>query len=96
MAQNSTQDFDGIRQEVNPLPTWWQWIFLLTILFSILYAIYFHHFSNLKQDVAFDLAIKEHAQQFPTEIAVIANDGSNPFLEHEHAILDGKKIFQTH
>ncbi|UPY77770.1 c-type cytochrome [Leptospira weilii] len=95
MTQNSNQDFDGIRQEDNPLPTWWQWIFLLTILFSILYAIYFHQFSNWKQDVAYELEVKKHEKKFPKAIAVTSSDGSNPFRGNESAIIEGEKTFQT-
>lgn len=34
--------FDGIQEYDNPLPGWWKWLFVATILFSLLYWPYFH------------------------------------------------------
>src|ERR1051326_2072152 len=35
-------DYDGIRELDNKLPRWWVWLFNLTILFAILYMVYYH------------------------------------------------------
>ena len=34
--------YDGIEEYDNPLPGWWVWLFVLTIIFSPLYFIYYH------------------------------------------------------
>jgi cytochrome c oxidase cbb3-type subunit 3 len=34
--------YDGIQEYDNPLPGWWNWLFLLTIIFSVFYVMYFH------------------------------------------------------
>jgi cytochrome c oxidase cbb3-type subunit 3 len=34
--------FDGIQEYDNPLPGWWKWLFIATIVFSLLYWPYFH------------------------------------------------------
>jgi cytochrome c oxidase cbb3-type subunit 3 len=34
-------DYDGIREYDNPLPNWWLWIFLLTIIFSFIYYLHY-------------------------------------------------------
>lgn len=34
--------YDGIQEYDNPLPTWWTSLFWITIVFSGLYAVYFH------------------------------------------------------
>lgn len=31
------EEYDGIREYDNPMPKWWLWIFLATILYSLLY-----------------------------------------------------------
>lgn len=35
-------DYDGIRELDNKLPPWWLYLFYITIIWSILYLIYFH------------------------------------------------------
>ncbi len=34
--------FDGIQEYDNPLPGWWKWLFIATIVFSLLYWPYYH------------------------------------------------------
>jgi len=35
-------EYDSIRELNNKLPRWWVWLFNLTILFSLLYLLYYH------------------------------------------------------
>jgi len=41
-------EYDGIRELDNKLPRWWVWLFNLTILFSVLYLVYYHVLSKGK------------------------------------------------
>lgn len=34
-------NYDGIQELDNPLPAWWVWLFYATIIFSVIYFIYF-------------------------------------------------------
>jgi cytochrome c oxidase cbb3-type subunit 3 len=34
--------YDGIQEFDNPLPGWWKWMFVGSIVFSVFYAMYFH------------------------------------------------------
>ena len=44
MENNALTDhcYDGIQEYDNPLPGWWKWLFIATVVFSIFYALYFH------------------------------------------------------
>ncbi|MEL7370338.1 MAG: cbb3-type cytochrome c oxidase N-terminal domain-containing protein [Myxococcota bacterium] len=35
-------EYDGIREFDNPTPAWWNWLFFLSFVFSILYFFHFH------------------------------------------------------
>jgi mono/diheme cytochrome c family protein len=35
-------DYDGIRELDNDLPPWWLWLFYITIIWSVIYLVYFH------------------------------------------------------
>lgn len=53
--------FDGIQEYDNPLPGWWKWLFILTIVFSLLYWPYYH-FGAPGRSVAeqFSVAVAEN------------------------------------
>jgi cytochrome c oxidase cbb3-type subunit 3 len=35
-------EYDGIHEYDNPLPGWWTWLFILSVVFSVLYVGYYH------------------------------------------------------
>lgn len=44
MENNALTDhaYDGIQEFDNPLPGWWKWMFVGSIVFSLFYALFFH------------------------------------------------------
>jgi cytochrome c oxidase cbb3-type subunit 3 len=35
-------DYDGIRELDNDLPRWWVWLFAITVIWGVLYLVYYH------------------------------------------------------
>lgn len=40
-------DFDGLKEYNNPLPAWWVWLFVVTLVFSVVYLIAYPGMGNL-------------------------------------------------
>lgn len=41
-APKTDHNYDGIEEYDNPLPGWWKWLFIATIVYSPLYWLYYH------------------------------------------------------
>jgi len=91
------KEFDGIKQGENPLPVWWKWVFLGSVVFGILYPIYFHGFSDWGTSEYYSAQVKEYTEQFPNKnISIQSEDGSNPLRNNPSAITTGQTTFQTY
>ena len=80
-------DYDGIKELNHPLPRWWVGIFVLTVVFSIPYFIYYHMAGGptLVQEYQADL---EQVEMAKAE-AMAKDGGFNP--EAYNAFLAGGK-----
>ena len=47
-GESTGHDFDGIEELNNPLPAWWTWLFVGTILFSVVYLALYPGFGNFE------------------------------------------------
>ena len=45
-GESTGHDFDGIEELNNPLPAWWTWLFVVTIVWSALYLVLYPGFGN--------------------------------------------------
>ena len=43
-GESTGHDFDGIEELNNPLPAWWTWLFVVTIVFSAFYLVLYPGF----------------------------------------------------
>ena len=88
-------EYDGIRELDNGAPSWFNWLFIITIVFAIVYLIRLWAFEadDLRQEKEFEKAMlaskpdaSKNTQAKPFEIALLTDEAS---LEN------GKKTFES-
>lgn len=82
--QSVTHEVDGITELDNQLPPWWVWLFHLSIVFSVIYMLYFHvfHFGNLpatqyEREMAAALSAKQAAAAAAPEAPAASGPSSD-------------------
>jgi cytochrome c oxidase cbb3-type subunit 3 len=106
MNDNKNEDkllnsnYDGIEEFDNSLPRWWVNLFYITIIFGVIYTIYFHFgFATMPQDqVAQDLAElgQLHNKNSNTEVDQAKSKQDLLVLVHdEKALAVGKAAFES-
>ncbi|MBI2377449.1 MAG: c-type cytochrome [Deltaproteobacteria bacterium] len=56
-------EYDGIREFDNPTPGWWNWLFLITVIFSVGYAAHYHFGSGRSIAAEYAAEVSEHDQR---------------------------------
>ncbi len=91
-------NYDGIRELDNHLPPWWKWLFYLSIVFSVVYMIFYHVTDTLPstiQEYENEVAVaQEQARKLKASNPVAAIDETNVTVVTDAlAIADGKQTF---
>lgn len=88
-----THEYDGIKELNNPPPAWIIIIFLVTIGFSLLYAV--HYFSYPDNEMDQDSLYAKKTAAFDEEIKKRKSDktGKEPVLTEEEIALAGQKLY---
>jgi cytochrome c oxidase cbb3-type subunit 3 len=91
--------YDGIEEFDNPLPGWWKWMFVGSIVFSVGYVAYFH-IGAPGRSVAdeYDRALAANTRLQFAEIGELDPNGRNvaKFLPKESWVKVGQVVFKTH
>ncbi len=105
---NETQDtrfketghvYDGIQEYDNPLPSWWYWLFVLTILFSPFYLGFFHAGAPGRTlTEQFQAANSENMRKQYAEIGELNDDQATllTYMHNDQWMKVGSSIFRTH
>lgn len=90
-------EYDGIRELDNNLPPWWLWGFYLTIVFSVVYLMYFHVFKTGDlQETAYkkDMAKAEkEVKAYLEKMAMNVDETNVTLLTDADALGQGKAVF---
>ena len=93
-----SHNYDGIRELDNHLPPWWTGLFYGTIVFSVVYLLFFHVFDTLplsSQEYEREVvAAEQQMQKFKAANPAPAIDESNVEITTDaQALADGKQVF---
>ncbi|MCC6512019.1 MAG: c-type cytochrome [Pirellulaceae bacterium] len=90
--------YDGIQEYDNPLPGWWKWFFVISIIFSVFYWVFFHFGASGR--TMFDLLSADEAalaqKQYGT-LGTLAQDRATlvRFMKDNDWVSYGKSIYRT-
>ena len=95
-------NYDGIEEYDNDLPRWWVWLFYLTIVFAVMYPIYYHVYPGRTTAVELAEGMKDLEVR---KAAIEAQANAMGFHRNEEALIalskdpehveKGKVIFAT-
>jgi cytochrome c oxidase cbb3-type subunit 3 len=90
-------NYDGIMELDNNLPPWWVWMFNLTILFAVVYLIWFHvlpYSNNQEEQYIAELEQAEADKQaYIAKMGESVDENTVFFLDSEADLLAGKNIY---
>lgn len=98
----SGHNYDGIKEYDNPMPGWWVWIFVATILFSVYYWVgieYFGWINTYEDDLQAsldDLALIREAYAAEHPAFEIDEAGLMVFLEDDDGLERGRATYTTY
>lgn len=91
--------YDGIQEFDNPLPGWWQMIFVGSILFSVLYWLYYHN-GSVDRSIhnAYDIGVAENLELQFAEMGELQPDAQTILANAEmpDRLAGGKNVYDTH
>jgi len=65
-------DYDGIKEYDNPLPGWWVWLFILTVIWAFAYAAYAFIGPGVDASIAYEAEMKIAAEAAEARAAELA------------------------
>jgi cytochrome c oxidase cbb3-type subunit 3 len=92
-------EYDGIEEYDNPLPGWWSWIFVATIVFSLGYWLYYQIGPGLSDIALYDdevrVAAEHQARLAPPPGASVSEESLRALARDARAVAGGREIFAT-
>ncbi len=69
-------EYDGIREYDNPLPGWWTWLWIASIVFSIVYYPYFHFGAGPTIEDEYQASVAKHVEKLLAQLGDIQGDNA--------------------
>ncbi len=100
-GQTTGHNYDGIEEYDNPLPAWWYWWFILTIVFAVGYLIYYPGLgnwggiSNWTQIEQLEEAQREADAKYGPIYAQYQSLSLDELVQNDAAMKMGRRIFAS-
>jgi len=89
-------NYDGIREFDNPIPAWWNWIFIGSIVFSMVYFFHYHIGGTGQSAVAaYEADMEKYREKMAKRAEAVASQLSEEKLlsaMHEPAMVEAGKV----
>ncbi|HEY8401469.1 MAG TPA: cbb3-type cytochrome c oxidase N-terminal domain-containing protein [Cytophagaceae bacterium] len=85
-------NYDGIQELDNQLPSWWVYMFYLTIVFSVVYMVYYHYLGGALQDAEYQQEIVA-AEKLKAAAANAINETNVERITDAARLEKGKAIY---
>lgn len=95
-------EYDGIQELNNPLPAWWTWLFIVTIVFAFVYlALYpglgsFEGVLGWSSQGQYDAEVESANQRYGPLFEKFAATPIATLVENEQAVEMGSRLFLNH
>ncbi len=86
---------DDIVEEDNPLPRWWVYLFIGTVIFAVIYIWFFHFGPGQSQEEKLDSGMKKIAQMQKSSMPSPTETGTQSFEILPEVVTHGKVIFDA-
>ncbi|MEM6468117.1 MAG: cbb3-type cytochrome c oxidase N-terminal domain-containing protein [Planctomycetota bacterium] len=90
--------YDGIEEYDNPLPGWWKWLFIVTIVFSPFYWVFYHNGSEGRTlQSMYSSALAANTRLQFAEIGDLKMDEATiaKFMEKDSWVKVGQSVFRA-
>lgn len=90
--------YDGIEEYDNPLPGWWKWLFIISIVFSPFYWVYYHSGTTGRSiEDTYSVALAENTRLQFEEIGDLQLDEATlvRFMAKENWVKVGESVFRA-
>ena len=98
-TQTVGHEFDGIEEYDNPLPRWWYWMFVLTVIFALGYLALYPGLGNFKgilgwtQESAYEREVAKAEAEFGPMFAQFSQTPIEELAKNDQAMRIGQRLF---
>lgn len=97
MSNNEKHVYDGIEEENNPMPDWWIWLFIGTVIFGAIYWLHYEMGGGETSLQRYERLLQAHYEN--AEKSSLASIGSETegslelYMQHEGVMARGAQIY---